>query len=89
MIINTFRHFPYDALTLLENILHPSHVAFIYDRTVRNRAKATSLQLEVINSGKHAFKGVWKQGFKPEKIGELSTTLIAPILIWHDINSQG
>lgn len=88
VIINTFRDVPYDALTLLENILDPSHVAFTHHRTVGNRSKAAPLELEVINSGKNGFKGVWKQGLKPQQTGELSTTFIAPTLIWHDINSQ-
>jgi hypothetical protein len=56
VIINTFRDVPYDALTLLKNILHPSHVAFTYYRTVSNRANAAYLELKVINSGKHGFK---------------------------------
>ncbi|MEA5550531.1 Rieske 2Fe-2S domain-containing protein [Anabaena cylindrica UHCC 0172] len=87
VMINTFRDVPYDALTLLENILDPSHVAFTHHRTVGNRANAAPLELEVINSGKHGFKGIWKQGLKSSQTGELSTTFIAPTLIWHDINS--
>ncbi|WP_266885238.1 hypothetical protein [Trichormus azollae] len=40
MIINTFRDVPSNTLTVLENILNPSHVAFTHHRTVGNRAKA-------------------------------------------------
>ncbi len=88
VVINTFRDVPYDALTLLENILDPSHVAFTHHRTVGNRANATALGLEVIESGKHGFKGIWQQGIKPGQSGELSTTFVAPCLMWHDINSE-
>ncbi|MBD6620455.1 Rieske 2Fe-2S domain-containing protein [Komarekiella sp. 'clone 1'] len=88
VLINTFRDVPYDALTLLENILDPSHVSFTHHQTVGNRANAAPLELEVIESGKHGFKGIWKQGLRPEQSGELSTTFVAPCLMWHDINSQ-
>jgi phenylpropionate dioxygenase-like ring-hydroxylating dioxygenase large terminal subunit len=88
VVINTFRDVPYDALTLLENILDPSHVAFTHHRTVGNRANATALRLEVIESGKHGFKGIWQQGIKPGQSGKLSTTFVAPCLMWHDINSE-
>ncbi len=88
VVINTFRDVPYDALTLLENILDPSHVAFTHHQTVGNRANATALGLEVIESGKHGFKGIWQQGIKPGQSGELSTTFVAPCLMWHDINSE-
>ncbi|MEA5616751.1 Rieske 2Fe-2S domain-containing protein [Cronbergia sp. UHCC 0137] len=88
VVINTFRDVPYDALTLLENILDPSHVAFTHHRTVGNRANAAPLELEVVESGKQGFKGIWKQGLTPKQSGEISTKFIAPCLMWHDINSQ-
>ncbi|MEH1830933.1 MAG: Rieske 2Fe-2S domain-containing protein [Nostoc sp.] len=88
VVINTFRDVPYDALTLLENILDPSHISFTHHKTVGNRANAAPLELEVIESGKHGFKGIWKQGLKPGQSRELSTTFVAPCLMWHDINSQ-
>lgn len=88
VIINTFRDVPYDALTLLENILDPSHVAFTHHRTVGNRANAAPLELEIVESGKYGFQGIWKQGLKPGQSGKLSTTFIAPGLMWHDINAE-
>lgn len=88
VVINTFRDVPYDALTLLENILDPSHVSFTHHKTVGNRANAAALELEVIESTKHGFKGIWKQGLKPGQSGKLSTTFVAPCLMWHDINSS-
>ncbi|MEA5565034.1 Rieske 2Fe-2S domain-containing protein [Anabaena sp. UHCC 0399] len=88
VVINTFRDVPYDALTLLENILDPSHVAFTHHSTVGNRKNAAPLELEVAKSDKHGFKGIWKQGVKPGQTGELSTTFVAPALTWHDINAE-
>ncbi|MFM6004539.1 MAG: cell death suppressor protein Lls1, partial [Sphaerospermopsis kisseleviana] len=88
IIINTFRDVPYDALTLLENILDPSHVAFTHHRTVGNRANAAPLELEIDKSGKYGFEGIWKQGLKPGQSGKLSTTFVAPGLMWHDINTE-
>ncbi|QLE54743.1 Rieske 2Fe-2S domain-containing protein [Nostoc sp. TCL26-01] len=88
VVINTFRDVPYDALTLLENILDPSHVAYTHHRTVGNRKNASALELEVVKSGKHGFKGVWQQGIQPGQSGELSTTFVAPSLMWHDINAE-
>ncbi|WP_414566751.1 MULTISPECIES: Rieske 2Fe-2S domain-containing protein [unclassified Anabaena] len=88
VIINTFRDIPYDALTLLENILDPSHVAFTHHKTVGNRKNATHLELEVIESGKQGFYGIWQQGLRPNHTGKLSTTFVAPSLMWHDINSE-
>ena len=88
VIINTFRDVPYDALTLLENILDPSHVAFTHHLTVGNRANAAPLELEIVESGKYGFEGIWKQGLKPGQSGKLSTTFIAPGLMWHDINAE-
>lgn len=87
VIIDTFRDLPYSALTLLENILDPSHIAFTHHRTVGNRANAAPLELELVNSGKNGFQGIWKQGLNSRQTGELSTTFIAPGLMWHDINS--
>lgn len=87
VVINTFRDVPYDALTLLENILDPSHVAYTHHRTVGDRKNAAPLGLEVVKSGKHGFKGIWDQGIKPGQ-SEISTTFVAPALMWHDINSE-
>ncbi|HLO85518.1 MAG TPA: Rieske 2Fe-2S domain-containing protein [Nostocaceae cyanobacterium] len=88
VILNTFRDLPYDATTLLENILDPSHVAFTHHLTVGNRANAAPLELEVVESGKQGFQGIWKQGLKQGQTGKLSTTFVAPSLMWHDINAD-
>jgi phenylpropionate dioxygenase-like ring-hydroxylating dioxygenase large terminal subunit len=88
VIINMFRDVPYDALTLLENILDPSHVPFTHHQTVGNRKNAAPLELEVVESGKQGFQGIWKQGIQANQTGKLSTKFVAPNLMWHDINSQ-
>ncbi|MEM7727456.1 MAG: Rieske 2Fe-2S domain-containing protein [Cyanobacteria bacterium P01_A01_bin.45] len=88
LLMDMFRDIPYDALTLLENLLDPSHVNFTHHQTVGNRANAAPLELEVVESGKHGFKGLWKQGLNSQQNGERSTTFIAPSLMWHDINSE-
>jgi len=43
--LNTFRDLPYDALTLLENVLDSSHVSFTHHRSVGNRANAGPVEL--------------------------------------------
>lgn len=55
--LNTFRDLPYDALTLLENVLDASHVSYTHHRSVGNRANAAPVELEVIESGRQGFRG--------------------------------
>jgi phenylpropionate dioxygenase-like ring-hydroxylating dioxygenase large terminal subunit len=86
--INTFRDLPYDALTLLENVLDASHVPYTHHRTVGNRSNAGTVELEVTESGKHGFKGVWQDGPRKGTLGRQDTTFIAPNLMWHDLTSK-
>lgn len=86
--INTFRDLPYDALTLLENVLDASHVPYTHHRTVGNRSNAGPVELEVTNSGKNGFKGVWQEGPRKGTLGRQDTTFIAPNLMWHDLTSK-
>ncbi len=88
IVLNTFRDLPYDALTLLENVLDSSHLAFTHHRSVGNRANAAPVELEVIESGKHGFKGIWEEGPRRGKLGRQDTTFIAPGLMWHDLTSK-
>lgn len=87
-ILNTFRDLPYDALTLLENVLDASHVPFTHHQTVGNRANATPVELEVLDSGKQGFRGTWAEGPRRGKLGRQDTTFIAPNLMWHDLTSK-
>jgi len=75
--IDTFRDLPYDALTLLENVLDVSHVPFTHHRSVSDRAYASPVELEVTESGKQGFKGVWEQGPRKGTLGRQDTTFIA------------
>lgn len=86
--INTFRDLPYDALTLLENVLDASHVPYTHHRTVGNRSNASPVELEVTESGKNGFKGVWQEGPRKGTLGRQDTTFIAPNLMWHDLTSK-
>lgn len=86
--INTFRDLPYDALTLLENVLDASHVPYTHHRTVGNRSNAGPVELEVTESGKNGFTGVWQEGPRKGTLGRQDTTFIAPNLMWHDLTSK-
>ncbi|MDF5717195.1 MAG: Rieske 2Fe-2S domain-containing protein [Rhizonema sp. NSF051] len=86
--LNTFRDLPYDALTLSENVLDASHVPYTHHLTVGNRANATPVELEVLESGKQGFRGTWKEGPRRGTLGRQDTTFIAPGLMWHDLTSK-
>ncbi|MFB2918186.1 MULTISPECIES: Rieske 2Fe-2S domain-containing protein [Aerosakkonema] len=86
--LNTFRDLPYDALTVMENVLDASHVPFTHHRSVGNRANAAPVELEVVQSGKQGFKGIWEEGPRKGKLGRQDTTFIAPTLMWHDLTSK-
>lgn len=88
VVLNTFRDLPYDALTLLENVLDPSHVPFTHHRSVGNRDNASPVELEVINHSKHGFTGMWQEGPRKGTLGKQDTTFIAPALMWHDLTSK-
>jgi phenylpropionate dioxygenase-like ring-hydroxylating dioxygenase large terminal subunit len=86
--LNTFRDLPYDALTLLENVLDSSHLPFTHHRSVGNRANAAPVELEVLESGKQGFKGLWEEGPRKGKLGRQYTTFVAPCLMYHDLTSK-
>ncbi|MEB3292422.1 MAG: Rieske 2Fe-2S domain-containing protein [Synechococcales bacterium] len=86
--MNVFRDLPYDALTLLENVLDPSHLPFTHHQSVGNRANASPVELEVLQSDKYGFTGLWAEGPRRGKLGSQATTFIAPSLMWHDLTSK-
>ncbi|MDZ8056580.1 MAG: Rieske 2Fe-2S domain-containing protein [Aulosira sp. ZfuVER01] len=86
--LNTFRDIPYDALTLMENVLDSSHIPYTHHRTVGNRANVSAVELEVVESGKWGFKGIWEEGPRKGTLGKQYTTFIAPGLMWHDLTSK-
>lgn len=88
VIIDTFRDLPYDALTLLENVLDPSHLPFTHHQSVGNRANAGPVELELLTQEKSGFTGIWPEGPRQGKLGSQNTTFVAPGLMWHDLTSQ-
>lgn len=86
--LNTFRDLPYDALTLMENVLDSSHIPYTHHKTVGNRANVAPVELEVTASGKWGFKGVWEEGPRKGTLGRQETTFIAPNMMWHDLTSK-
>lgn len=86
--LNTFRDIPYDALTLMENVLDSSHIPYTHHRTVGNRANVSPVELEVVESGKWGFTGTWAEGPRKGTLGRQNTTFIAPGLMWHDLTSK-
>lgn len=86
--MNVFRDIPYDALTLLENVLDVSHVPYTHHKTVSDRSNAAPVELEVLESGKHGFTGLWAEGPRKGTLGRQNTTFIAPSLMWHDLTSK-
>ncbi len=86
--LNTFRDLPYDALTLLENVLDSSHVSFTHHRSVGNRANAAPVELDLLESGKQGFTGFWQEGPRKGTLGQQHTIFIAPSLMWHDLTSK-
>ncbi|MEA5489774.1 MULTISPECIES: Rieske 2Fe-2S domain-containing protein [Pseudanabaena] len=87
-LFGTFRDLPYDAITLLENVLDASHLPFTHHKSVGNRANAAPMVLEVLESDKYGFTGTWEEGPRRGKLGKQDTTFIAPSLMWHDLTSK-
>ncbi len=87
-LFGTFRDLPYDAITLLENVLDASHLPFTHHKSVGNRANAAPMVLEVLETDKHGFTGTWEEGPRRGKLGRQDTTFVAPSLMWHDLTSK-
>ena len=86
---DTFRDLPYDALTLLENVLDVSHVPFTHHATVGKRETAGPVNAKLIRFGAEGFQGVWEEGPRQGKLGTQFTTFAAPCLMWHDLTAKG
>ena len=84
---DTFRDLPYDALTLLENVLDVSHVPFTHHGTVGRRENAGPVELKLVHADAGGFSGLWEEGPRRGKLGRQSTTFTAPCLMWHDLNA--
>ncbi|WP_197064772.1 Rieske 2Fe-2S domain-containing protein [Leptolyngbya sp. KIOST-1] len=88
VILNTFRDLPYDALTLLENVLDASHIPYTHHKTIGNRDNAAPMEMEVTESSKQGFQGLWPEGPRKGKLGTQYTTFVAPSLMYHDLTSK-
>jgi phenylpropionate dioxygenase-like ring-hydroxylating dioxygenase large terminal subunit len=86
--LNIFRDLPYDALTLMENVIDASHIPYTHHKTVGNRANVAPVELEVTESGKQGLKGIWAEGPRKGQLGTQYTTFTAPCLVWHDLTSK-
>ena len=87
-LFGTFRDLPYDAVTLMENVLDASHLPFTHHKSVGNRVNAAPMLLEVLESNKQGFTGTWAEGPRRGKLGRQDTTFVAPSLMWHDLTSK-
>jgi phenylpropionate dioxygenase-like ring-hydroxylating dioxygenase large terminal subunit len=88
VVLNTFRDLPYDALTLLENVLDASHIPYTHHKTVGNRDNAAPMQMDVVASSKQGFRGIWPEGPRKGKLGTQHTNFVAPSLMYHDLTSK-
>ncbi|MDB9528763.1 Rieske 2Fe-2S domain-containing protein [Oscillatoria sp. CS-180] len=88
VLLNTFRDLPYDALTLLENVLDASHIPYTHHKTVGKRENAAPMQMEILESGKQGFQGIWPEGPRKGQLGTQHTTFVAPALMYHDLTSK-
>lgn len=89
VLLSTFRDLPYDALTLLENVLDSSHIPYTHHKSVGNRSNAGPMvDLDILESSKQGFHGTWPEGPRRGKLGQQYTTFVAPNLMWHDVTSQ-
>lgn len=88
VMLNTFRDLPYDALTLLENVLDPSHLPYTHHGSVGKRSNSSPVELEVTRSDKSGFTGTWADGPRKGTLGRQNTTFIAPCLMWHELTSK-
>lgn len=88
VVLNTFRDLPYDALTLLENVLDASHIPYTHHKTVGKRENAAPMVMDVLESDKQGFRGLWPEGPRKGNLGTQHTTFIAPGLMYHDLTSK-
>ena len=89
LVQDTFRDLPYDALTLLENVLDVSHVPFTHHATVGRRENCGPVALELTAVGPDGFSGIWAEGPRRGKLGTQFTTFCAPALMWHELSAKG
>ncbi|MFM2431390.1 MAG: hypothetical protein RLZZ511_2603 [Cyanobacteriota bacterium] len=87
-LFDTFRDLPYDALTLLENVLDPSHLPYTHHNSVGKRENAAPMDLRILESSRQGFRGTWPEGPRRGKLGTQDTLFVAPGMMWHELNSK-
>jgi phenylpropionate dioxygenase-like ring-hydroxylating dioxygenase large terminal subunit len=87
-LFDTFRDLPYDALTLLENVLDPSHLPYTHHNSVGKRENAAPMDLQLVESIKQGFRGVWPEGPRKGKLGTQDTVFVAPNMMWHELTAK-
>ncbi len=88
VVANTFRDLPYDAATLLENVIDSSHVPYTHHKSVGNRASVSPVELKILESGKNGFQGIWEEGPRKGTLGSQDTAFVAPSLMYHDLTAK-
>lgn len=88
VMLNTFRDLPYDALTLLENVLDASHIPYTHHKTVGNRDNAAPMVTEMVDFSKQGFRVRWPEGPRKGKLGTQHTVFVAPGLMYQDLTSK-
>ncbi|ESA34244.1 pheophorbide a oxygenase [Leptolyngbya sp. Heron Island J] len=88
VMLNTFRDLPYDALTLLENVLDASHIPYTHHKTVGKRENAAPMQMDIVSLDKQGFQGLWPEGPRRGALGSQHTSFVAPALMYHDLTSK-
>jgi len=88
VMLNTFRDLPYDALTLLENVLDASHIPYTHHKTVSKRENAAPMQMDVVAFDRQGFQGIWPEGPRKGQLGTQHTAFVAPALMYHDLTSK-
>lgn len=83
--MDIMRDLPYDATTLLENVIDSSHICFTHHNTIGKRTNAAPMDLEIADRDRLGFRGIWPEGPRKGTLGSQETIFIAPATLWHDL----
>ena len=79
------RDLPYDATTLLENVIDSSHLCFTHHNSVGKRSNAAPMNLSIAESDRQGFRGLWPEGPRKGTLGTQESFFVAPATLWHDL----
>ncbi|KAL6778308.1 hypothetical protein ACKKBG_A17685 [Auxenochlorella protothecoides x Auxenochlorella symbiontica] len=84
-----WRDLPYDAVTLIENVIDAGHVPFTHHATVSKRTSSGSFaDLAVTERSEAGFRGLWPSGPRRGALGPQATEWRGPNLMRHTIEAQ-